>query len=70
MTSITELNKHVRAIGQKLTADNINNFGQKLMTTGRVVGRKVSNTLHKIESIGNKALPVNVVSNRTSLQVT
>ena len=28
------------------------------MNTAHVIGRKVSNTLHKIEDIGNKALPV------------
>ena len=55
MAIIKELSKYVRALGQKLTADNINNFGQKVLHTGRVIGRKVSNTLHKIEDIGNAA---------------
>ena len=45
-------------IGQKLTAANIHNFGQKAMNTAHVIGQKVSNTLHKIEDIGNKAIPV------------
>ena len=58
MAIIKELSKHVRAIGQKLTADNISKFGQKALNTGRVIGRKVSNTLHKIEEVGNAALPI------------
>ena len=55
---IREISKHVQALGQKLTAQNIHNIGQKVMNTGRVIGRKVSNTLHKIEDIGQKALPI------------
>ena len=58
MPILRELSKHVRSIGQKLTADNIHNFGQKAMNTAHVIGRKVSNTLSKIEDIGSKALPV------------
>ena len=58
MAIIKELSKHMRAIGQKLTPENINNFGQKALHTGRVIGRKVSNTLHKIEDIGTAALPI------------
>ena len=55
---IKEIARHVRALGQKLTAENIHNFGQKAMQTAHVVGRKVSNTLHKIENFGNAALPI------------
>ena len=58
MAILRELSKHVRSIGQKLTAENINNFGQKALHTGRVIGRTVSNTLHEIEDIGNAALPI------------
>ena len=58
MAILRELSKHVRSIGQKLTADNMHNFGQKAMNTAHVIGRKVSNTLHKIENIGNKAIPI------------
>ena len=58
MAILKELSKHVRSIGQKLTADKIINFGQKVMNTAHVIGRKVSNTLHKIEDIGSKARPV------------
>ena len=58
MPIIKEIARHVRALGQKLTAENIHNFGQKAMQTAHVVGRKVSNTLHKIENFGNAALPI------------
>jgi len=58
MVILRELIKHVCSLGQKLTAENINNFGQKAMNTAHVIGRKVSNTLHKIEDIGNKAIPI------------
>ena len=58
MVILKELGRHVRALGQKLTAENIHNWGQKAMQTAHVVGRKVSNTLHKIEDFGNAALPV------------
>ena len=37
---------------------NIHNFGQKAMQTAHVVGRKMSNTLHKIENFGNAVLPI------------
>ena len=47
MAIIKEIGRHVRALSQKLTADNIHNFGQKAMQAGHVLGRKVSNTLHK-----------------------
>ena len=53
-----ELSKYVHSIRQKLTADNIHKFGQKAMHSAHVTGRKVSNTLHKIEDIGSKAIPV------------
>ena len=58
MTLIRDISNHVRSLGQKLTASNIHNIGQKVMNTAHVVGRKVSNTLSKIEDIGKKALPV------------
>ena len=58
MAILKEISKHIRSIGQKLTADNINNLGQKAMNTAHVIGRKVSNTLHKIEDIGSKAIPI------------
>ena len=65
MAILKEISKHIRSIGQKLTADNISNFGQKAMNTAHVIGRKVSNTLHKIEDIGSKAIPI--VSTITSM---
>ena len=58
MPIISDLHKHLQSLGQKLTAENIHNFGQKALHTGRVIGRKVSNTLHKIEHAGAAALPV------------
>ena len=58
MTIISTIHKHVRALGQKLNAENIHHLGQKVMHTGHVIGRKFSNTLSKIESVGHSALPV------------
>ena len=58
MTMIKDISKHIRSLGQKLTASNIHNLGQKAMNTAHVIGRKVSNTLHKIEDIGSKAIPI------------
>ena len=58
MPIIRDLSQHIRLIGQKLTASNIHNFGQKAMSTAHVIGWKVSNTLNKIEDIGNKAIPI------------
>ena len=43
-----DISRHVRQFGQKLTPENINNFGQKALHMGRVLGRKVSNTLSKL----------------------
>ena len=56
MPFINQISKHVRSLGQKLTAQNIQNFGTKAMNTAHVIGRKVSNTLHKIENVGNALL--------------
>ena len=58
MPILNEIHKHVPAFGQKLTAQNMQHLGQKAMRTGQVVGRKISNTLTKIENIGHAALPV------------
>ena len=58
MTIIRELGRHVRALGQKLTSENIHNFGQKAVHGARVIGRKMSNTLHKVESVVNTVLPI------------
>ena len=58
MPILRDLSQHIRSIGQKLTASNIHNFGQKAMNTAHVIGRKVSNTLNKLEDIGNKAIPI------------
>ena len=58
MPILNEIHKHVCALGQKLTSQNMQHPGQKMMRTGNVIGRKVSNTLTKIENIGHAALPV------------
>ena len=58
MPILRDLSQHIRSIGQKMTASNIQNIGQKAMSTAHTIGRKVSNTLHKIEDIGNKAIPI------------
>ena len=53
-----EISRHVRQFGQKLTPENINNFGQKALHMGRVMGRKMSNSISKIENVANAALPI------------
>ena len=58
MAIIREFGRHVRALGQKLTSENIHNFGQKALHGAHVIGRKMSNTLHKAESIASAALPI------------
>ena len=55
---LNEICKYVCALGQKLTSQNMQYLGQKMMCTGHVIGWKVSNTLTKIENIGHAALPV------------
>ena len=49
-----EIGRHVRQFGQKLTPENINNFGQKALH----MGRKMSNSISKIENVANAALPI------------
>ena len=58
MPILRYLSQHIRSIGQKVPAANIHDFGQKEMTTAHLIGRKVSSILHKIEDIGNKAIPI------------
>ena len=53
-----EVSRHVHHLGQKLTPENINNFGQKALHMGRVVGRKMLNSISKIENVANAALPI------------
>ena len=53
-----EIGRHVRQFGQKLTPENINNFVQKASHVGRVIGRKMSNSISKIENVANTALPI------------
>ena len=58
MAIIKEISKHVCALGQKSTAETINNFGQKILHTGHVIGRKVSNPLHKNEDVADAVLSI------------
>ena len=55
---IREFGRHIRQLGQKLTPENIHNFGQKALHGARVIGRKMSNTLSKVEGVANAALPI------------
>ena len=48
MAIVRDLSQYIRFIGQKLTASNVHNFSQKGVSTAHTIGRKVSNTLHKI----------------------
>ena len=48
----------MQQIGQKLTPQNIHQFGTKVRDTALQVGRKVSNTLGKISDVGTKLLPM------------
>ena len=56
MAIIREFGRHAYAFGQKLTSENIHNFGQKALHAGRVIGRKMTNTLSKVESVANAVL--------------
>ena len=53
-----DISRHVRQFGQKLTPDNINTIGQKALHGARVIGRKMSNSISKIENVANAALPI------------
>ena len=53
-----DISRHVRQFGQKLTPDNINTIGQKAMHGARVIERKMSNSISKIENVANAALPI------------
>ena len=53
-----DISRHVRQFGQKLTPDNINTIGQKALHGARVIGRKMSNSISKIEHVANAALPI------------
>ena len=55
---INQFSKQVFSLEQKLTAQNIQNFGTKAMITAHVIGKKVSNILHKIENVRNALMPI------------
>ena len=48
----------IQQLGQKLTPDKIQQFGQKVRDNALTFGRKVSNTLGKVSDVGNKLLPI------------
>ena len=56
--SLGKIRSNIQQLGQKLTADKIQQFGTKLRDNALVFGRKVSNTLGKISDVGNKLLPM------------
>jgi len=58
MAFMRDISRHVRQFGQKLTPDNINTIGQKALHGARVIGRKMSNSISKIENVANAALPI------------
>ena len=53
MPTMREIGRHVHQFGPKVTPENINNFGQKVLHTGCVMGRKISNSISKIENVAN-----------------
>ena len=53
-----DISVHVRQFGQKLTPDKINTISQKALHGARVIGRKMSNSISKIEHVTKAALPI------------
>ena len=58
MSFMRNISRNVRQLGQKLTGDNINSLGQKALHGARVIGRKMSNSISRIEGVANAALPI------------
>ena len=56
--NVGKIRSTMQQIGQKLTPQNIQQFGTKVRDTAFQIGRKVSNTLGKVSDIGNKLLPM------------
>ena len=56
--NVGKIRSTIQQLGQKLTPQNIQQFGTKVRDTALQVGRKVSNTLGKVGDIGNKLLPM------------
>ena len=54
--NVGKIRSTMQQIGQKLTPQNIQQFGTKVRDTALTIGRKVSNTLGKIGDVGNKLL--------------
>ena len=58
MPFIHSIHKHLHQLGTKINSNNIHQLGHKILHHGRVIGRKINNTLHKIEDVGKFALPI------------
>ena len=56
--NVGKIRTTMQQIGQKLTPQNIQQFGTKVRDTALQVGRKISNTLGKVGDIGNEWLPM------------
>ena len=56
--NVGKIRSTMQQLGQKLTPQNIQQFGTKVWDTALQVGRKISNTLGKVGDIGNKLLPM------------
>ena len=56
--NVGKIRSTMQQLGQKLTPQNIQQFGTKVRDTAFQIGRKVSNTLGKVSDIGNKLLPM------------
>ena len=50
MAILRAISIHIRSIGQKLTADNIHNFGQKAMNTATVMSLDEKSVIRYIKS--------------------
>ena len=56
--NVGKIRNTIQQLGQKLTPQNIQQFGTKVRDTAFQIGHKVSNTLGKVSDIGNKLLPM------------
>ena len=58
MQLIKKISRVTNALGRKISSDNVSRLGQKLMNTGRMIGRKAVNSINRIEGFATKALPI------------
>ena len=56
--NVGKIRNTIQQLRQKLTPDEIHQFGTKVRDSALTLGRKVSNTLGKISDVGNKLLPM------------